>query len=652
MTTGPVNAALPERCHPYYQRRWRRRLQNRATYLGADEWYGQGQTYQLGPYNIRAATPGTTGYGQNTTLVLQEQNRLWSHEREKDYRYARRLRMAVYENVFAPQINTIAATVAKACRTLTLPPGLEYMESNMDRWGLDAATARMRRIAWAHVQGERYTLLEKPDGGPQPSRMHELSAGIRTYACDLDPLDFLDWRFDADGMELVWALIRVSHPAERSAPDEEQVEDDACVYTKLYKRSETPDGPGLWILYKDGVEVERGEGPSFVPIVVQFAVGQLPGQSEPVGLPINDDVTDLAELRFNKMSWLTDQEATHCFSQMWLKLSNSLSEEDERALGVHNYIGAEAMGFVNPSTDPMTHLINSMDRDGMTMRQMGGLETKGETSQAAKSGVALQLEQQNTSALFAMYASAAEAGERAIWQMAARMEGLDPEAVVVQYVRDFSALDAVSRFATVAQALREGGFAGEARAELQKQMFLAAHPDCEPESRARIFMALDAGAQAEEKMGVAEADAKLAAVQRLAKQDVPADDGMDMPDEATGLPVGVTKATPVPSVSASSATPDVVQATGATTGKAADVALNGAQVQALMEIVKAVANGEIPRTSGVAIISAGFPLSMQQAEQLVGAAGTASFEPEKSEPAPPFGAPPGDVKDDGQAVGQ
>jgi phage-related protein (TIGR01555 family) len=68
-------------------------------------------------------------------------------------------------------------------------------------------------------------------------------------------------------------------------------------------------------------------------------------------------------------------------------------------------------------------------------------------------------------------------------------------------------------------------------------------------------------------------------------------------------------------------------------------ALNGAQVTALLEIVKAVAAEELPRDSGVQMIIAAFPISLENAEKIMGEVGK-TFEPAKPAPAQPFGAPP------------
>lgn len=61
-------------------------------------------------------------------------------------------------------------------------------------------------------------------------------------------------------------------------------------------------------------------------------------------------------------------------------------------------------------------------------------------------------------------------------------------------------------------------------------------------------------------------------------------------------------------------------------------ALNGAQISSLLEIVTSVAEGKLPRDSGVAMILAAFPLTPQQAEKIMGSVGK-GFEP-KEDPKP------------------
>jgi hypothetical protein len=61
--------------------------------------------------------------------------------------------------------------------------------------------------------------------------------------------------------------------------------------------------------------------------------------------------------------------------------------------------------------------------------------------------------------------------------------------------------------------------------------------------------------------------------------------------------------------------------------KVADTALNGAQVTAASQIVEKVAAGILPRDSGISQLIFFFQLTPEQAEQVMGLAGTSGFKP-------------------------
>lgn len=64
-----------------------------------------------------------------------------------------------------------------------------------------------------------------------------------------------------------------------------------------------------------------------------------------------------------------------------------------------------------------------------------------------------------------------------------------------------------------------------------------------------------------------------------------------------------------------------------------NTALNGAQVTAMVDIVGQVALGQLPRSSGVEMIIAAFPVDRSTAERIMGDAGR-GFTPTASEPPP------------------
>lgn len=102
-----------------------------------------------------------------------------------------------------------------------------------------------------------------------------------------------------------------------------------------------------------------------------------------------------------------------------------------------------------------------------------------------------------------------------------------------------------------------------------------------------------------------------------------ADDGNEV--EADPLDPSTTDVTAPPAQGASTAT-----------GKAQDLALNGAQVQAAQSIVEAVGDGRLPRETGVAMLEEFFNIPHERAEKLMGKVG-GEFKP--TAPPAPFGKP-------------
>jgi hypothetical protein len=79
--------------------------------------------------------------------------------------------------------------------------------------------------------------------------------------------------------------------------------------------------------------------------------------------------------------------------------------------------------------------------------------------------------------------------------------------------------------------------------------------------------------------------------------------------------------------------------------KVQDTALNGAQVTSMLEIVTAVALGQIPRSTGVQMLTLAFQMTTAEAEKLMGETGAgfvpaASSAPPPQQPPPPTSAPP------------
>lgn len=115
---------------------------------------------------------------------------------------------------------------------------------------------------------------------------------------------------------------------------------------------------------------------------------------------------------------------------------------------------------------------------------------------------------------------------------------------------------------------------------------------------------------------------------------------------ASGDHVGLAELMKTPSVvdaigadGQPAAAPEAVNGGGvAEPVKAADTAMNGAQVTSAIQIVTLVAADDLPRESGVAMLIEFFSLSPEAAERVMGSVGK-TFKP--NAPEPPVGPPPG-----------
>jgi phage gp29-like protein len=127
-------------------------------------------------------------------------------------------------------------------------------------------------------------------------------------------------------------------------------------------------------------------------------------------------------------------------------------------------------------------------------------------------------------------------------------------------------------------------------------------------------------------------------------------DGDGKPDAVAGVPTHAATGAPQlrvieggagaagadESVAAAPAQPaDVAAGAQVASGTPAqDLALNGAQVTSLLDIVKGVANGELPRDAAIGIIKRAFLVSDAEADELLGSVGN-GFVPTSQQPAAP-----------------
>ena len=604
--------------HPEYRKREAKWRMARAAYRGGDAWGVDVARYRF------SSTGLEVGSGKvNVAPDSQELNYLWPHEREKSEKYQRRLRAAVYPNFVKPIVDAIASTIVRSVRKLTLPPQLDVMLQQVDTNGNDIAAFRRLVLIEAMQLGQCYLLPEIPPGGAYPSLYHERKAGVRPFVSIVSSLDLTDWSWDDETQSFEWAQVTQRRPLKReplSSTDGLTVPHVSILYY-----------PGGWQEYHDGEMVAEGPGPDFVPLL-PVLINRPADEPEPIGDSPIADIVEAAELVYNKKSWLTDQEASQCFNQVFIATKDPLTKEQDRILSTQTYIsGGDDMKFVAPDVSPMQHLLQSMREDYQAAKATMGIETLSEQSQEAKSGIAMQMSRENLDAVLSGYSRPFEAAERTMWRTCALLAKADPEDVVVEWSHDFSALAAAGRFDQIIMALTQGDFGGKAKAELQKQLFMAACPELDEDVQRAIMEDIDASV---DESLVTEQPEPVTTAETTTPRD----------DESAPAETGL-EAVAEPAMSADEKATDL-----AVSGEVKDPmnALNGAQVTALLEVIQRVADGMLPRATGVSVIVAAFPITLDDAEKIMGDVGTEKFEAAKPEPAPsPFGGEQAPKDDNG-----
>lgn len=462
-----------QRCHPYYQSMAAYWSFLRASFLGGEEWERQGETFALSVIEESAD-------GLHHVSAIEE-NQLRRYPRESNDEYAARRRMACYHNFCEPFVKTQARAILRGASGPEFPTELDIFNRDVDRHGTSLAAFRDAIISWSIVYGHVYVLVDRPQSelpAGQLSLAQEADAGLRTYLQIVSPLDLLDWSWDAGAQAFEWCKIRVHRPCKRT-PDGKQVA--AGEYTVLI----TPDE---WIELEEDKPIGPARpGLGFVPLVPVYA-DRDPLQAEPVGVSLIRDVAYLARSAYNKLSWLTEEEAAHCFSQLVLNTPDKISRDEKRVMGVSRYITVQGGAqYLAPDVAPMQHLLVSMQADVDRAKSMLGVESSPEGPCGGETATSLVLRREGMDAILSGLARRFESAERAIWNVVARVDGLEWQPDVT-YASDFTSLSRAQRVDSLLLAVKDGGFDGMAKAELQKEILQGLLPDI-PEERLKEILA-------------------------------------------------------------------------------------------------------------------------------------------------------------------
>lgn len=465
--------SIKGRVHPEYAARAPYWKFLRASYLGGEEWAAQGPTWRYDVFEENTA-------GVHRVSRVESCN-LWRHPREEDSEYSARMRMASYANFCEPFVKTQVRAVVRDIQGPEFPSQLSFFAGDVDRRGTSLAAFRDALFSWAVVYGHAFVLVDRPSyTGEALSVAQESAAGLRTYLQLITPLDLLDWEWNEEAQAFNWVKLRVRTPAKRSPSGEERQEQ----YCRLITPTE-------WVTLCGDTVVESGPGFGFVPLVPVFA-DRDPMQPEPIGTSLIRDVAYLARAAYNKLSWLTEEEAAHCFSMLAINTPDKPPPDARRTIGVSRYLFVQgSASYIAPSVEPMKHLLTSMEADAQRAKMALGVEASPDGPVGGETATALVLRREGMDAILSGLSSQFESAERAVWSTVARVEGLDwtPE---LSYRKDFTSLSKAQRVTVILDAIARGGFQGPALAALQREALLGLLPGMTPEALAEVEEGLGA----------------------------------------------------------------------------------------------------------------------------------------------------------------
>lgn len=600
--------------HPLYRRRVSLYWFWTLTYAGGEYMRG-------GALNSLAA-PAIRRIYLTRDISDAELNYLWRFDGESSRSYDARLDRAIFERLAGGALDAIVAGVLGGAGQPVVPEPLTPMLLDVDARGSTWAEFRLQKATLAALLGHCHVGCDLPDeemiaSGRRP-------AGL-PYLYLIPPTNLIGWELTEWG-EWRRAVVREVLSRDVQGPG------------SLRYRIWTPetirvtDGAGVTLPWvdADGAPVgdERPNPYGRIPITTTFYASDPLLADERIGRSWMENPARRNQHHYNVGSWIDEIAFKVTFPTLAMPVpegESSIAPEQKVALGLGQALAYSSAGgpptWLNPPRESIDVLRDLRNEDVALIRQAAGLAAPEQPSGSNEmpSGEALRVTRANLGALLGSFAANLRAGDERDLRMALECAGWTGD-VSAPYPEDYAAVDEVARLDEIARSLGEIGL-GEvpaARALLLKAALQAVLPGGDPEAMTEAHDQIELAAKERAELAERQAAEREAALETM-------DDGAgEVVEDAAGHEAAEV--------------PGVVAAAGAGAGKAQDVALNGAQVTALVEIVKSVVLGEIPRESAAAIIAAAFPLSETQADALLGPAGTPEFA--AAPPAPNESTPP------------
>ncbi len=338
------------------------------------------------------------------------------------------------------------------------------------------------------------------------------------------------------------------------------------------------------LLDSSGTPVAGSEQPNpygFIPITtVYYAVDPL-FPDERIGRSWMESPARDNQHHYNVCSWIDEIAFKVTFPQMTIPVpegESSLPPEVKQAIGVDKAlpytVGGGAPAWISPPRDSVDVLRELRREDERAIKEAAGLVTLDNGSREMPSGEALRQLRVDLGALLGSFGRQGRSGEERVLEMVAAIMGV-AGPIEVPYPDDYAAPDSAARLDEIERVYNLG---------------LKDIPRAGGLLLETALQAVLPNAPAEQvKMAAQQIQDRAADAERAAEDGTPKE------------------------------------------------SLNGAQVSSLLEIAKAVTLHEIPRETGIGMIVLAFSLPTEDAERLLGTAGTGPAPAPKVEAA---GFPP------------
>jgi hypothetical protein len=563
------------------------------------------------------------------------------HPAESDEAFESRLARACYINCVAPIVDAYAEAVTARIER-ELPAGYGPMD-DVDARGSTWAehVEEVARLTGLH--GYLAVVYDAPAAAPAVSRADELARGL-VPCCILVPPTAWAWvEVDARGRVVTFAHVEDAYQDRTGG---------AALYADVTVRVWTLRGgsdgkTAEWQVRKgrvnhalgglgaqrsafqiaagdDGAE-QRGPLPAALggKLPVVFAYCRRVSSSRfPLGQSLADDACDIGRSIYNKLSEEDEIHSKAGFPFLAIPLKSTggaMDAQTEVAIGPGRGLGydstAGAPSYVQPSSESSRELRDSCVFRFMLAMRLAGLGSTADTSAAPQSGEALRIRSREFESKASRFAAQMARYERAGLALWAALAG-SAEVATVAYAKRFTlpdpSEDIVNSLKLLTDCPIEVGV--EAKTTLVMRALnavLSLSDEDAAEMMAGIRARLEASA------GDVDDERATEGAERVARR-------------------ATAQTTATPRQEAPATVTEVV--TAPEEAKDPGAALNGAQVTSLREIVLDVANGALPRATGIGLILAAFPLTPEQAEDIMGEVGD-GFVAAAPKPSP-FGGPP------------